>query len=170
MRFIATLRWLPVVGALGFVLGCRDAQKAVATDFDIPTPGEAGLYPSLGVTVSDDATVANLALLQVGSAFDVASYQGEVQYDVKALKLVEASFPHAVNGAVFEVSPGRLRFVGTADAGLGAAPLLTLRFGAGGEIKRGAVNVLLEEVTAAGDLADLTAQVKNGTLLLRKVE
>ena len=153
MRFSASLRWLPVLGALGLLVGCRDAQKAVATDFDIPTPGEPGLYPSLGVMMSDDAVVTHLSLTQVGSAFDLASYQGELRYDVKALHLVEASFPAHVGGAVFEVSPGRLRFVGTADAGLGSAPLLTVRFGAAGAIERGMVNVQLEEVTAAGDLS-----------------
>ena len=170
MHFKATLRWVPLVGALGLLLGCRDAQRAVATDFDIPTPGEAGFYPALGIMLSDGGVVANLGLVQVGSALDLASYQGELQYDAETLELEEASFPEGVNGAVFEVSPGKLRFVGTAEAGLGAAPMLTLRFGAGAEIKRGTVSVQIEEVTAAGDLADLTTRVKNGVLLLRRAE
>jgi hypothetical protein len=133
-------------------------------------PGEAGLYPSLSVTASKTGTVANLSLTQVPTSVELGSYQGELNYDASALTFVEATFPEQVSGAAFEVSAGKLRFVGTARGTLGNAPLLTLRFRPGGEITRGRVSVEFEEVTAAGDLADLTGRVKNGMLLLRKSE
>ena len=170
MRFIPALRWVPVVGALALLVSCRDAQKAVSSDYDVPTPGEAGLYPALSVSATKAGTLASLRLVQVPAAVELASYQGELQFDATLLKLEEASFPDQVSGAVLEVSPGKVRFVGTPGAALGDAPLLNLRFAAGGEIVRVRVNVTFEEVTAAGDLADLTLQVKNGTLLLRKTD
>jgi hypothetical protein len=170
MRFTASLRRLPLLAAMALVVGCRDNPQPLASDVEAPVPGEAGLYPSLSVTASKTALLANLSLTQVPNSVELGSYQGELLYDAGSLSFQEASFPAQVSGAVFEVSPGKLRFVGTALSNLGTAPLLTLSFRPGGEITRGKVSVQFEEVTAAGDLADLTQSVKNGVLLLRKSE
>jgi hypothetical protein len=170
MRPVALFRLPIVIVALALLVGCKDAPEGTATAIEIATPTEPGLYPSLMVRESAAATFVDLSLAQVPNAVDLASYQGELRYDASRLSFEQATFPERVTGAAFELSPGRLRFVGTANAPTGAFPLLHLRFRAGGKVTPGTVDVAFEEVTAAADLADLTASLRNGVLLIRKHE
>ena len=149
------------------LLGCADARHALSGEGDLPTLSEAGLYPSISVSTSMGHSLATLSLAQAPGGVQLASYQGEITYDARALTLDKAALPEGVTGAIHETTPGRLRFVGTSLEGVGEVPLLSLRFRKGGALSREMFSVHFEEVTAAGDLSDVTATVKHGLLLFR---
>lgn len=153
--------------ALALLVGCADARHALSGEGDLPTLSEAGLYPSISVRASGGHSIATLSLAQGPGGVQLASYQGEITYDVRALTLDKAALPEGITGAIHETSPGRLRFVGTSLEGVGEVPLLSLRFRQGGALSREMFSVRFEEVTAAGDLSDVTGTVKHGVLLFQ---
>ena len=119
LSYVAS-RTIEATIGLDFKLSMKDAKtgkKAVS----IPKAAPPEMPPTVIAPIEIPLPPFDASSLPV----DVASYQGELVYDAKSLKLVSASFPQGVSGAVFEANPGKLRFVGTADGGLGG----TLGFG-----------------------------------------
>jgi hypothetical protein len=167
MRLSTLYRAAAPALTLVLVLGCADAGKPA--DGALPTLTEAGFYPLLRTQpLSDGASLVTLSLKQVPGGIELASVQGEIDYDGAALQLVRSSLPEGFEGDVAEVSPGRLRFVGTLVQGAAETPLLHLELR--GREKpvtpaREMFDVRFEEVTGGADFVDLTPSVRSDQLL-----
>ncbi len=167
MRVSTFLRRTAPLLALAVLVGCADARDP--NSGALPTLTDAGFYPLLTSRASEgDASVVTLSLKQVPGGVEIASVQGEITYDASVLQLVRASLPEGVEGDTEEVSPGRVRFVGTLVQGAAEPPLLNLEFR--GRDKpvtptREMFSVRFEEVTGGADLADLTPTVRSDHLL-----
>lgn len=161
------IRLLVTAAAVAAFAGaCTDAKNPNGDG--LPTGSGAGLYPSIVVSASHGTTSADLSLHQVPGGLNFASYQGEVVFDPQLLTLKSATLPDGVEGAANEVSPGHVRFIGTALDGTAGATMLRMQFTARGAVTKQAFSVSFEEVTEATEFADVTAQVKNGTLLFQQ--
>jgi hypothetical protein len=152
------------VAAAVALAACTDASS---DNGGLPTDAGEGLYPSISVSSSRGTAQVDLALRQVPGGVRFASYQGEVTFDPQVLTFQSASLPEGVDGAANEAAPGHIRFSGAALDGTVGAPVLQMRFATKGKITRESFAVTFEEVTADGDFADLTAQVKTGALLFQ---
>ncbi len=158
-------RWLATAAAIVSLAACTDANP---NGDGLPTDAGAGLYPNMTVSTSHGTANVDLGLRQVPGGLSLGSYQGEVVFDPQALSLQSADLPEGVIGDANEVSPGHIRFAGTALDGTEGAQLLRMRFTAKGAVTRETFRVTFEEVTDATEFADVTAQVKNGTLLYQQ--
>lgn len=169
MRLRPILRLAAPVLALALAAGCSDAGDA-SRDGGLPTLTEAGLYPVLtAANASDGETRLTLSLKQVPGGTELASVQGEIEYDAATLQLARTALPEGVEGDVEEVSPGRVRFVATLAQGAVDAPLLNLDFRGRDRPTapaREMFQVRFEEVVGGADFADLTASVRPDHLLL----
>jgi hypothetical protein len=154
-------RWLATAAALTVLAACSDAGPGRS---DLPTDAGEGLYPSVRVVSTGAATQVELSLRQVPGGLRFGSYQGEFVFDPSVLTFQSATLPTDVTGAANEVSPGHVRFMGASLDGVEGA-VLQLQFAGKGQVKRESLQVTFEEVTTANEFADVTAQVKNGTLL-----
>lgn len=167
MRFPAFFRVSAPVLALVLAVGCTDAGNPNG-EGALPTLTEAGFYPLLSSSTSGEQSAVTLSLKQVPGGIELASVQGEIQYDAAHLQLSRASLPEGVEGDVEEVSPGHLRFVATLLPGATEPPLLRLelagRNGAA-NLTREMFTVRIEEVTGGADMADLTSTVRSDQLL-----
>jgi hypothetical protein len=157
--------------AFALVLGCADAGPNSGTG-PLPTLTDPGFYPTLSaVPAASGESAVSLSLKQVPGGIELASVQGEVEYDAASLKLARAVLPAGIEGDAFEVSPGRVRFVGTMMDGWTEAPLLELVFtGRDNKAvtpKREMFTVRFEEVTGGEDFDDLTATVRSDRLIFQ---
>lgn len=155
--------------ALTVFLACSDAGAPGSADGVLPTLTEPGFYPVLtaGAAAAEESVVT-LSLKQVPGGIELASVQGEIEYDAAALQLARVALPEGVEGDVEEVSPGRVRFVTTLAQGTVEAPLLNLHFRGRDKpaaLVREMFQVRFEEVTGGTDFADLTATVRSDHLL-----
>lgn len=155
---------LVAAAALVALAACTDA----ATGDKLPTDAGAGLYPQMVVATSHGTAQADLSLRQVPGGMSLASYQGEVVFNPAVLTLQSAELPDGVIGAANEVAPGRVRFAGTALDGTSGALVLRMHFTVKSTVSRDVFSATFEEVTDAAEFADVTAQVKNGTLLYQQ--
>ena len=163
---LATLRLRPLaaVAALALVAACSDAvqpRQPVAGD---PFAGmKSGLNPVLVVTEAGPVTTyAEVRLRRVGTPASIASFQAELAYDTTQLAVLGSDFAPGVDGAWFEVSPGRVRFAGAAAAGLDDVPLATLRFASKQAATKRAFSLDFQELVGADDFNDLTPLVVAG--------
>jgi hypothetical protein len=168
MRIRTLLRLATPLLALVLVLGCADAGPNSGTG-PLPTLTDPGFYPLLSAAPgAAGESVVSLSLKQVPGGIELASVQGEVEYDAAKLKLARVVLPGGIEGDAFEVSPGRVRFVGTMMDGVTEAPLLDLVFtGRTADLKREMFTVRFEEVTGGADFDDLTATVRSDRLLFQ---
>lgn len=97
-----------------------------------------------------------LHLRRQGVATPLASYQGELRYDVARLAVTGGSFPAGVAGAWNEVEPGRIRFAAASLDGLPGTLALTLQATPRGEIGEASFEVRMEELVGAAAFEDLT--------------
>jgi hypothetical protein len=166
MRLSTLVRAVTPVLALTLLIGCSDAGSNGPDGGPMLT--ETGFYPSLSVSTSPEQSTITLSLKQVPGGIELASVQGELEYDAAVLQLGRATLPEGVEGDVFEVSPGRVRCVGPMMQAAAEAPLLHLEFRGRGQPvvpAREMFGVRFEEVTGGADLADLTAAVRTDRLL-----
>lgn len=168
MRIRTLFRLATPLLAFSLVLGCADAGPNSGTG-PLPTLTDPGFYPLLSAqAAAAGETEVRLSLKQVPGGIELASVQGEIAYDAAVLKLARATLPAGVEGDAFEVSPGRVRFVGTMVEGVTEAPLLNLVFTGrdkAAEPTREMFTVLFEEVTGGTEFDDLTATVRSNQLL-----
>lgn len=158
------IRWLATAAvALLSLAACADKEQ----NGGLPTNAEAGLYPQISVSGSRSDTKAELALRQIPGGINFASYQGEVIFDPAVLTLKSVALPDGVDGAAHLVSPGHIRFAGTALDGTVGAPLLRMNFTANSEVRREAFGVRFEEVADA-EFNDVTGQVQSGYLIFQR--
>lgn len=171
MRIRTFLRNAVPLLAVAALLGCTDAGSP-SGDSVLPTLTEAGFYPLLSSQSSqDDGHVVTLSLKQVPGGIELASVQGEITYDAALLQLSRATLPQGVEGDAEEVSPGRVRFVGTMMEGATEPLLLQLELRGRNKpvtLTREMFVVQIEEVTGGADLADLTGTVRADRLLFVK--
>lgn len=172
MRVCSFFRLAVPLVALVLVAGCADAGDPNSVDGGLPTLTEPGFYPVLSVQAASAAESAvTLSLKQVPGGIELASVQGEITYDAALLQLSRASLPEGVEGDAEEVSPGRVRFVGTLLPGATEPPLLQLEFRGRDKpvaLAREMFSVRMEEVTGGADFADLTATVRSDQLLFQR--
>lgn len=169
MRFRTLLRGAAPLLAFALVAGCADAGKPGSGDGALPTLTEPGIYALLSARApSAGQSEVTLSLKQLPGGIELASVQGELQYDAAALELVSNALPEGIEGDVVEVSPGRVRFVATLVQGLAEPAILRLQF-RGREapvaLAREMFSVRLEEVSGGADLADVTSTVRSERLL-----
>ncbi|HEU4558324.1 MAG TPA: hypothetical protein VFS20_10760 [Longimicrobium sp.] len=158
------IRWLATAAvALLSLAACADKEN----NGGLPTNAEAGLYPQISVSGDRASTKAELALRQIPGGVTFASYQGEVIFDPAVLTLKDVALPEGVDGAAHLVSPGHIRFAGTALDGTVGAPLLRMTFSASAEVRREAFSVRFEEVADA-EFSDVTGQVQSGYLIFQR--
>jgi hypothetical protein len=139
---------------------CSDDRQNIA---GIPAGAADGLYPQLVVSSQRGGTVElSLSLLRKPAGTRLGSYQGELTYDPVVLTFASSALPTGVDGLAQLVSPGKVRFVGTALDGIGDMPLMTLHFTRKGEVKASSFAVVFEDVSSAVDLSDLTPAVRAG--------
>jgi hypothetical protein len=160
-RLLVRTAMLALASAL---TACADTRSDIA---GIPSGAADGLYPQLLVSgASASTTEVSLSLLRKPTGVRLGSYQGELTYDPSVLRFEGATLPEGVDGAASAITPGHVRFVGSALDGLGASPLLTLRFSRTGAVTAASFGTAFEEVTDAADLTDLTASVQGGAPLI----
>ena len=158
------IRWLATAAAILSLAACSDKEPS---NGGLPTNAGAGLYPQISVSGSRSAVKADLALRQIPGGMRFNSYQGEVVYDPAVLTLKDVTLPEGVDGAANLVSPGHIRFAGTALDGTVGAPLLRMNFSASADVRREAFSVSFEEVTD-GEFTDVTGQVQSGYLIFQR--
>lgn len=158
------IRWLATAAAILTLAACSDKETASG---GLPTNAGAGLYPQISVSGTRASTKAELALRQIPGGMTFNSYQGEVIFDPSVLTLQDVTLPEGVDGAAHLVSPGHIRFAGTALDGTVGAPLLRMSFSASAEVKREAFAVRFEEVSDA-EFTDVTGQVQSGYLIFQR--
>lgn len=143
------------------VLGaCGDTISNARPGTEPPAEqGPPGITPQM-VVVSESADVATveLRLRRVGVTQPIASVQGVLTYDDRALDLAGAETGAGVTGAWNEVRPGVIRFSGVALGGLGDAAVVRLRFSAAAAVRAEQFSVTLEEVIAAEGFENLTTR------------
>jgi hypothetical protein len=150
---------------LGLVAGCSDRPDSVS---GIPAGAADGLYPQFTVLGVERADVeVRLALLRKPADMLVGSYQGEIRYDPSVLQLKSATLPSEVVGGIDFEQVGHVRFAAGSLDGVGDPPLVTLRFTRKAQVKPSALEVSFEEVSASGDLSDVTDRVYTGLPLFR---
>jgi hypothetical protein len=119
-----------------------------------------GIHPLLVMsTPAGGAVKVELHLKRVDIADMVASYQGELSYDSRALTFSRAELPAGVMGASNEVEPGRLRFTGMAPDGLKDGAVLVLHFVAKGTLGTNPFQLRMEEVISNKGFQSLTERV-----------
>jgi hypothetical protein len=169
MRVRTTFRLATPLLALILALGCADAGQSGSTDGVLPTLTEPGFYPLLSAQApAQGQSAVTLSLKQVPGGIELASVQGEIEYDAATLQLARVSLPAGLEGDAVEVSPGRVRFVGTLVQGVAETPLLHLVFTGRDKpavLAKEMFSVRFEEVTGGADLADLTSTIRSDQLL-----
>jgi hypothetical protein len=164
MRIRTLFRLATPLLAFALVLGCADAGPNSGTG-PLPTLTDPGFYPLLSAqAAAAGETEVRLSLKQVPGGIELASVQGEIQYDAAVLKLARTTLPAGIEGDAFEVSPGRVRFVGTMPEGVTEPPLLNLVF-TGRAPRREMFTVRFEEVTGGAEFDDLTETVRSDQVL-----
>jgi len=168
MRVSTFFRMSASLLALVIAAGCADAANPNSGDGLLPTLTEAGFYPLLSASAAGEQSTVTLSLKQVPGGIELASVQGEIEYDASLLQLSRATLPEGLEGDAEEVSPGRVRFVGTLVQGATETPLLRLEFRGRDKpvaLARGMFQVRFEEVTGGAEMADLTGTVRSDQLL-----
>lgn len=166
MRVRTLFRFVTPVLALMIAVGCADDGNP--NEGVLPTLTEVGFYPVLSAGPTLEQSAVTLSLKQVPGGIELASVQGEIEYDAAVLQLARVTLPAGVEGVGEEVSPGRVRFVGTMVQGVAETPLLHLEFRGRDRrvtLAREMFQVRFEEVTGGADLTDLTGTVRSDQLL-----
>ena len=152
---IRARRW--AAAAVLALLGACDNTLQTQTETPILPPGVHAVVVVAPAAAGAPAEV-QLHLRRQGVESPLASYQGELRYDVSRLTVQGGGFPAGVVGAWNEVEPGRIRFAAAAPEGLGGTLALTLRATPRGEIGESAFQVRLDELGGAAGFENLTAR------------
>jgi hypothetical protein len=148
-------------GLLGLLAACTDVlptEREAAPAPEVPgalPPGVHAVVVVAAVAAGSPAEV-QLHLRRQGVETPLASYQGELRYDVESLTVTGGSFPAGVAGAWNEVEPGRIRFAAASLDGLPGTLALTLQATPRGEIGETAFQVQMEELVGAAAYENLT--------------
>lgn len=150
---------------LALLSACSDALEPKPARPGDPFAGlKPGLQPVLVVTEAGPATTyAEVRLHRVQNSSSIASFQAELAYDTAQLSVLGGDFAATVDGAWHEVSPGRVRFAGASAAGLGDAPLATIRFASRHVSGKRVFGLDVQELVGADDFRDLTSLVSPGS-------
>ncbi|HYW12537.1 MAG TPA: hypothetical protein VE871_11300 [Longimicrobium sp.] len=143
---------------LGLLAACTDALPTTpeaTPETPVLAPGVHAVVVVVPVEAGSPAEV-QLHLRRQGVATPLASYQGELRYDVERLSVTGGSFPAGVAGAWNEVEPGRIRFAAASLDGLPGTLALTLQATPRGEIGEAAFEVRMEELVGAAAFENLT--------------
>lgn len=146
-------RW--AAAAVLVLLGGCDNTLETQTETPVLTPGVHAVVVVAPGAAGSPSEV-QLHLRRQGVETPIASYQGELRYDVERLTVQGGSFPAGVVGAWNEVEPGRVRFAAAAPEGLPGTLALTLRATPRGEIGESAFQVRMEELVGAAAFENLT--------------
>lgn len=140
---------------------CRDAvDPGGANGGDSLNGLKQGLHPVLVVADNGPITTyVDVRIKREKNTSQIASFQAELSYDTTQLGLVGGDFAPSVAGAWHEVSPGRVRFAGAAEEGMGDVPLVTLRFANKQIVENRAFGLSFQELVEANDFRDLTTEL-----------
>ncbi|HYW05400.1 MAG TPA: hypothetical protein VE913_00510 [Longimicrobium sp.] len=140
---------------------CRDAMDAGGANVGDSLNGLArGLHPVLVVADNGPITTyVDVRIKREKNTSEIASFQAELSYDTTQLGLVGGDFAPSVAGAWHEVSPGRVRFAGAAEQGMGDVPLVTLRFANKQIVENRTFGLGFQELVEANDFRDLTTEL-----------
>lgn len=150
---IRARRW--AAAAVLALLGACDNTLQTQTEAPVLAPGVHAVVVVLPGTAGNPAEV-QLHLRRQGVETPIASYQGELRYDVARLTVQGGAFPAGAVGAWNEVEPGRIRFAAAAPDGLAGSLALTLRASPRGELEKSAFQVRMEELVGTRAFEDLT--------------
>lgn len=161
------------IGALALVVagsivvwGCQDEPTAPglgALPVEVQHLG-TGIHPVLALPGLEFGTPERVSrirlhLFEVGQDNPLASYQGELRYDPKAVEVVEGSFPEGLLGAWNLVEPGLIRFAGIAPDGLNGVAALDLKVRALRLPSARDFQVQIEELVGMNGFVELTDRV-----------
>jgi hypothetical protein len=156
---------VPVLG-LAALLGCSDlfGTDARQPEADLLAQLEPGIHPVLVVAGEGggEATV-ELHLKRVAVTATVASFQGELTYDVAALALAGARMPEGIMGVWNETEKGKVRFSGVSLEGIGEGAVLSLQFTTARQVEASAFTLKMEELVGTEGFENLTEKVKQKT-------
>lgn len=147
-------RWAAVAALVGLHAAC-DNTLQTQTEAVAPVPGVHAVVVVPPAAPGEPVQV-QLHLRREAVEAAIASYQGELRYDVSRLQVQGGSYPAGVVGAWNEVEPGRIRFAAAAADGLAGSLALTLRATPRGEIGADAFQVQMEELVGAASFENLT--------------
>jgi hypothetical protein len=154
-------RWIALAMVLGLA-ACSDVVGGDTTKRETPPLKlqEPGIHPVLVVASGEgeNATV-ELHLKRVQVTDRVASFQGELKYDVTQVTLTGTTIPAGITGAFNETEPGTLRFAGVSVDGIEAGSVLTLSVRAAAPVTAEAFELRMQEIVAA-TFADLVPQLR----------
>ncbi|HYR08445.1 MAG TPA: hypothetical protein VEQ60_11770 [Longimicrobium sp.] len=152
---IRAARWTAAAAAVLALLGGCDNTLQTQTEIPILPPGVHAVVVVTPAAPGSPAEV-QLHLRREGVQTPIASYQGELRYDVSRLTVQGGSFPAGVVGAWNEVEPGRIRFAAASLEGLAGTLALTLRATPRGEIGESAFQVRMDELVGTTAFENLT--------------
>lgn len=153
-------RWAAAAAVLVLLGGCDNALQTQTEPAPALTPGVHAVVVVAPAAPGSPAEV-QLHLRREGVQTSIASYQGEMRYDVSRMTVQGGSFPSGVVGAWNEVEPGRIRFAAAATEGLPGTLALTLRATPRGEIGESAFQVRMEELVGTVAFENLTPRFVN---------
>lgn len=157
-HWISRSRLVAVLLGLGLVAGCKDTVQP--QEPDVLEGLRPGIHPIVVVASRAGASArVELQLRRVQVDAKVSSYQGELQYDTRVMKLEGAELPTGIMGAWNETAPGKVRFAGATLEGMGDGAVLTLRFTTTGAIRAEGFKVRMEEIVASSDFQNLSTKV-----------
>lgn len=153
---IRNVRWT-VMALMVMFGGCDDSLQTQTPTEPVLSPGVHAVIVVALAAAGQPAEV-QLHLRRAGVETAIASYQGELLYDVSRLTVQGASFPSGVAGAWNEVEPGHIRFAAAGMDGLGGSLALTLRAVPRGEIAASSFRVIMTELIGAASYENLTSR------------
>lgn len=146
-------RW--AAAAVLALLAACDNTLQTQTEAPVLTPGVHAVVV-VASPAPGSAPEVQLHLRREEVPTPIASYQGELRYDVSRLTVQGGAFPAGVVGAWNEVEPGRIRFAAAAPEGLAGSLALTLRATPRGAMDASAFQVRMEELVGAAAFENLT--------------
>lgn len=102
-----------------------------------------------------------LYLKMVDVEGEIASYQGEFQFNTGVVEVLEVRVPEGLMGVWHESEAGVIRFAGLSLGGLADTPVLIIEIESKRAVRQEDFLVTLEEVVAVDGFQDLTESVVN---------
>jgi hypothetical protein len=151
------------------LVGCSD-ELATPTDvilaeLDVSRlpPGVHAVITVPGLRIEGGGTTARLHLIPIGGEYEVASFQGELEWSPDEFEITEVEQFENILVAWNLVRPGLIRFAGVAVEGIGVEPFLRLNIETSGKLSSEMFEIRIEELIKADGFEDLLPEYASGS-------